>query len=190
MASNPSDTVASARLAQVLEHVRLENEHDLDAVMRTFGGDGFYDDTPWGDRRAGLAGVRSYYGEMFRAAPDLHIEVVSARTSEDAVILEVRISGTHVGTWRGLPGTGRRFEIPLCGIFTFDAENKLAGERIYYDRASVLRQLGVFSEPDTVHGKVLTSVTHPVTMLRIAARAASGANRARKGRAAGSHSTS
>jgi hypothetical protein len=87
------------------------------------------------------------------------------------VILEVRISGTHTGPWRGLPATGRRLDFPLCGLFTFDAEGRLAGERIYYDRATILRQLGIFTEPDTAAGKLLTPLLHPVTMLRAAGRA-------------------
>jgi len=27
--------------------------------------------------------------------------------------------------------TGRRLEFPLCGVYTFDEDGKLAGERIY-----------------------------------------------------------
>jgi hypothetical protein len=55
---------------------------------------------------------------------------------------------------------------PLCGVFTFDEENRLAGERIYYDRAAILRQLGVFHEPATMVGRVLTVLTHPLTIVR------------------------
>jgi len=65
----------AARLAVVEEHVRCENRHDLDAVMATFGSDARYDDGPWGDRRAGRDGVRSYYGELMSALPDLEIDV-------------------------------------------------------------------------------------------------------------------
>jgi steroid delta-isomerase-like uncharacterized protein len=161
-------------LERVMEHVRLENSHDLDAVMATFGADGFYDDAPWGEHHEGLAGVRSYYEALFRAAPDSQLEVESARVADDAVILEVRLRGTHLGAWRGLPATGNAIDLPICGIFTFDEEGRIAGERIYYDRATVLRQLGVFFEPDTRRAKVLTPLAHPVTMLRALRRAVLG----------------
>ena len=36
-------------------------------------------------------------------------------------------------------------KFPLCGVFAFDEEGKLAGERIYYDRGSVLRRLDSFA---------------------------------------------
>jgi len=35
-ASNPEDR-RSARIAIVEQHIRLENEHDLEGVLRTFG---------------------------------------------------------------------------------------------------------------------------------------------------------
>jgi hypothetical protein len=80
------------------------------------------------------------------------------------IVLECVISGTHLGAWRGLPPTGRRLEFPLCAVYTFDDRERLAGERIYYDRAMVLRQLGVLHEPDTLAGRLATAITHPVTL--------------------------
>jgi steroid delta-isomerase-like uncharacterized protein len=156
---------AERRLQQVEEHVRLENAHDLDGLMATFGADGFYDDEPWSEHHEGLAGVRGYYAQLLRAAPDFHIEVKRRHVSEEAIVLEVQLTGTQRGAWRGLPATGRRFDFPLCAIFTFDAQDRLAGEKIYYDRATVLRQLGVLSEPTSRMGRVGALVLHPVTVV-------------------------
>jgi steroid delta-isomerase-like uncharacterized protein len=154
------------RLAIVEEHVRLENAHDLDGVMGTFGAQARYDDEPWGEHHMGRTGVRSYYETLFRAAPDLRIDVHKRHVTDEAVVLEVVISGTHRGAWRGLPPTGRRLEFPLCGVFTFGDDGRLAGERIYYDRATVLRQLGVFREPATLWGRLLMPLAHPITVAR------------------------
>jgi steroid delta-isomerase-like uncharacterized protein len=162
----PSGSPHDIRLAIVEQHVRAENLHDLDAVMATFGREARYDDEPWNDRRLGLEGVRAYYGELLRALPDLVITVLRRHVSDDAVVLEVEIAGTHGGAWRGLPATGRAVRFQLCGVFSFDADNKLAGERIYYDRATVLRQLGVYREPDSMLGRVMTAVAHPLTIAR------------------------
>jgi steroid delta-isomerase-like uncharacterized protein len=153
------------RLQQVEEHVRLENAHDLDGLMSTFGASGFYDDEPWSEHHEGLDAVRGYYGDLLRAAPDFQIDVRHRHATEDAVVLEVRLSGTHSGAWRGLPGTGRRFDFPLCAVFTFDDRDRLAGERIYYDRATVLRQMGVLSEPTSLKGRIGTFLLHPVNVL-------------------------
>ena len=155
-----------ARVAIVDEHVRCENEHDLDAIMATFGSDGRYDDEPWEDHRTGREGVRSYYTELLAALPDLVIEVNRRHAAAESVVLEVTIRGTHLGPWRGLPATGRRVEFPLCGIFTFDADDRLKGERIYYDRGAVLGQLGLFHEPSRVFGRIATALSHPLTVAR------------------------
>ena len=154
-----------ARLAVVEQHVRSENLHDLEAVMATFGSDARYDDEPWCDHRQGRDGVRSYYTELMRALPDLSIEIMHRHVSSDCIILEVRIRGTHCGAWRKLPATGRRLDFPLCAVYSFDADDRIAGERIYYDRATVLRQLGVFREPSSSLGRVMISLTHPVTIV-------------------------
>jgi steroid delta-isomerase-like uncharacterized protein len=155
---------AQARRAVVEEHIRCENRHDLDAVMATFGMDARYDDEPWQDHRLGRDGVRSYYAELLGALPDLAIEVHRWHVSIDSIVVEVTIRGTHLGAWRGLPATGRRLEFPLCGVYTFDAEGRLAGERIYYDRGTVLGQLGLFREPARWWGRVVIALTHPLTI--------------------------
>ncbi len=80
--------------------------------------------------------------------------------------MEVLIRGTHLGSWRGLPATGKVVQFPLCGVYTFDGEDRLAGEKIYYDRSTVLKQLGVFHEPETALGQLCILATHPITIAR------------------------
>lgn len=171
---NGGSEAGEARLAVVEEHVRQENRHDLEGVMGTFGGMPEYEDTPWGEHHTGRDGVRAYYEELLRALPDLHIDVQRRHVTDEHVVLEVVITGTHTGPWRGLPGTGRRVEFPVCAVYSFDGEGKLAGERIYYDRATVLRQLGVFREPDRGLGRVLMPLLHPLTVARAVIRRVSG----------------
>jgi steroid delta-isomerase-like uncharacterized protein len=156
-----------ARLATVEEHVRCENRHDLVGLMATFGAAARYDDEPWQDHRVGLEGVRSYYTELLASLPDLAIEIQHRHLARDAIVLQVIIRGTHLGRWRGgMPATGRRVEFPLCGIYTFDTQDRLAGERIYYDRGTVMRQLGLFHEPEGMLGRLVTALSHPLTITR------------------------
>jgi steroid delta-isomerase-like uncharacterized protein len=169
MTGTNTDRIA-ARLKLVNEHVRHENNHDLEAIMATFGSTAHYDDEPWDAHYAGRDAVRAFYEGLLQALPGLRIDVVHTHASGTAVVLEVIIRGQHLGTWRGLPATGAQIELPLCGIFTFDESERLAGERIYYDRATLLRQLGVFHEPDCATGLITTLLTHPLTMAQIAVR--------------------
>ncbi len=160
----------AARIAIVEEHIRVENAHDLEGVLRTFGDTARYDDEAWGEHYSGRDGVHSFYEQLMKALPDLEIQVQRRHVTDDAIVLEVIIRGTHLGAWRGLPATGRRVEVPLCGVYTFDADDRLAGEKIYYDRGTVLTQLGVFHEPQSVLGQICTLATHPITIVRAIAR--------------------
>lgn len=174
MAISPQPLDSRARrMALVAEHVRCENSHDLEGVIRTFGEAARYDDEPWAAHYEGLAQVREFYAQLMQALPDLSIEIVRQHVNDETIILEVIIRGTQCGPWRGLPATGRRVEIPLCGVYTFSSDDRLAGERIYYDRALVLRQLGVFREPQSTPGRIGILLAHPLTLLKALVRRSS-----------------
>ena len=157
-------TESEKRLETVLEHVRMENAHNLRGIMGTFGESARYDDSPWDDRREGLGSVQEYYEELLTALPDLKIVIEHQLASDEQVVLEVRIQGTHLGNWRGLPPTRRKVDFPLCGIFTFDSQGKLAGERIYYDRGTVLQQIGLYRDPRSALGSLEALLAHPITI--------------------------
>ncbi len=160
----PETETIRARISTVEEHLRSENLHDLEAIMQTFGPEAQYEDEAWGEHHKGRAGVQSYYEGLVRALPDLRIDVNRKHVAEENIILEVEISGTHKGPWKGLPGTGRRVRFPLCAVYSFDEQNKLAGERIYYDRATVLGQVGLFHEPVSWLGRLTAPLIHPLTI--------------------------
>ena len=85
---------------------------------------------PVADHPRGRDAVRSYYEDLLRAVPDLHIEVLKQHVSGDVVVLECEITGTHDGVWHGLPATGRPVKLPLCGVYTFAEDSyEIAGER-------------------------------------------------------------
>ena len=161
---------AADRVQLVREHIRLENAHDLRGVMGTFGPSARYDDEPWDEHHEGPDAVRTFYEALMRALPDLEIVVNAEHATADAVVVECVIKGTHGGAWRDLPATGRHIEFPLCGVYTFDENGRLKGERIYYDRATVLRQCGVFREPTTVTGRILLFLNHPIRLASAALR--------------------
>ena len=106
----------SARVAVVDQHIRLENEHDLEGVLQTFGDTARYDDEAWGEHYEGTNGVRLFYRQLMKALPDLEIEIRRRHVTDEAILVEVVVRGTHLGVWRGLPPTGRRVEFPLCGV--------------------------------------------------------------------------
>ena len=161
-----TNDVTTSHLAMVEEHIAHENRHDLAGIMSTFAEDVHYTDAPWGERHLGRSAVQQYYRDLMTALPDLKIEVHHRVVTDDAVVLEVVIAGTQMGAWRGLPATGRAVRFPLCAIYRFAPNGKLASESIYYDRASVLAQVGLYHEPVGLFGRLVTGLTHPWTLTR------------------------
>jgi steroid delta-isomerase-like uncharacterized protein len=135
------------RLRIVEEHIRAENDGDLDGIMSTFG------DHPTfvlnSDAIAGHEGIRGFYeGFGFGGRggfSDVHVDERQRHITDEVVILEVMVTGKHTNTWQGIPATGKSFEVPLCAVFSFDDEGKLAGERVYMDGGLLLKQLGVLA---------------------------------------------
>jgi steroid delta-isomerase-like uncharacterized protein len=162
--------IDDAKLKLVDDHVQAEVVHDLEAIMRTWGKDPWFDDVAWDEQSYGRDAVREHYDELLKAFPDLGIDVKARHVTEDAVILEVIVSGTHLGDWRELPALGRRMESRVCAIYTFDEEGLLKLERTYYDKGIVLEQLGIFQDPRKPLGRVMAVVTPPFTIVRALVR--------------------
>jgi predicted ester cyclase len=62
------------------------------------------------------------------------------------VIVEFDLLGTHRGPLRGIPPTGRQFRCPVVALFLF-ADDRIVCERVYFDSATILRQLGLIPTP-------------------------------------------
>ena len=94
------------RIALVEEHVRAERAHDVEATLNTVGANPRFqiNDVPLDTRDA----VSGFYNDMFQGFPDLEIEVTNRFVTDEAIILEVILRGTHKGTWADIPPSGRR----------------------------------------------------------------------------------
>ena len=86
--------------------------------------------------------MTGFYQAMFKGFPDLEVEVTQRFVTDEAIILEVILRGTHNGTWAGIPPSGRRMEVPACAVYTFDADEKIAEERAYFDVSVITKQIG------------------------------------------------
>jgi steroid delta-isomerase-like uncharacterized protein len=156
------------REAVVREHMESENRQDFDTTIGTFEHPR-YELYPTGDVYDGEDEVRGYYDESRTAFPDQRNELIALYHGEDAVAVEFWLRGTHDGPLRGLPPTGRKMEIRSTAIFDFDGE-KIVNERVYFDTATIFRQLGVATDPRSLRGRAATLLGHPVTIGRAVAR--------------------
>ena len=81
------------------------------------------------------------------------------------MIAEFWLRGTHEGSFRGLPATGRSFECRMTAFFLFE-DDRLVCERVYFDVGTIMRQLGIAHDPRSVIGRVATVANHPLTIGR------------------------
>ena len=123
----------------VRTHMECENTHDYEAVMGTFSHPR-YEIIPTDRIYDGDAAVREYFKETRSAFPDQRNELISLRHADDAVIVEFWLLGTHKGPLMGFKPTGKSFKSRVMAFFIFDDE-KIVCERVYFDTATILRQL-------------------------------------------------
>jgi steroid delta-isomerase-like uncharacterized protein len=127
------------REATVRRHMEAENVHDFDTVIGTFSHPR-YELIPSGAVHDGEAAVRGYFRETRTAFPDQRNELISLRHADDAVVVEFWLLGTHRGPIAGLAPTGREFKCRMTALFLFEGA-KIVCERVYFDSATILRQL-------------------------------------------------
>jgi steroid delta-isomerase-like uncharacterized protein len=146
----------------VREHMNSENRHEFDATIRTFAHPR-YELIATGDVYDGEAEVRRYYEESRRAFPDQRNELIALHHADDTVIVEFDLLGSHLGPLRSLSPTGRAFRCRMTAFFEFEAD-RICCERVYFDQATIMRQLGVARDPDSLAGRLSMLISHPVTI--------------------------
>jgi carboxymethylenebutenolidase len=108
---------------------------------------------PVGTGAAGRAALRKFYAKIFipQLPPDMALQLLTRTVGQDRLIDEFIVEFTHSlrMDWfaPGIAPTHRRLRVPHVGVIAFE-QGKIASEHIYWDQATVLRQLGVV--PDTL----------------------------------------
>jgi carboxymethylenebutenolidase len=125
---------------------------DTAATLDTMVEDAYVNHVPVMTGGHGKEELRRFYSTDFipRMPPDTTLTAVSRTVGTDQLVDEMIFSFTHTEEmpWMlpGVPPTNRRVEIPLVVIVHF-RDGKLAHEHIYWDQASVLKQIGLITDP-------------------------------------------
>ena len=135
------------------EHTKQEFvTHDTEATLATMVEDAYVNHVPVLTGGFGKAALRVFYSKDFIPSmpPDTVLTPISRTVGEEQLVDEMIFSFTHTQEmpWM-LPGvapTNRRVEVPLVAIVRFRGD-KLVHEHIYWDQASVLKQIGLLTDP-------------------------------------------
>ena len=129
----------AAREKTVRVHMESENALDFATTLGTFGHP-HYEIIPTGAVYDGAEQVKGYFRDSRAAFPDQRNELISLRHLDDGVVVEFWLRGTHKGALMGIEPTGKTFECRMTAFFLFE-EDRLVCERVYFDSATILRQL-------------------------------------------------
>jgi steroid delta-isomerase-like uncharacterized protein len=135
------DGTRARREAIVREHMDSENRHDFDATIATFRHPR-YELIATGQTHDGEEAVRAYFAATRRTFPDQRNELIALHHADDGIVAEFDLLGTHLGPLGPYAATGRAFRCRMVALFLFE-DNGLVCERVYFDSASILGQLGL-----------------------------------------------
>ena len=135
------DDLRQRRLEVIRIHMDTEVTQEFDRTLATFNGHPHYEIMPTGQVFDGDDEVMGYYRTTRTAFPDQRHDDVRVHVADDAVITEFDLLGTNLGDFYGLPPTGKAFRVPVIAVFFFEGD-RITNERVYFDAASLLSQIG------------------------------------------------
>src|ERR1700678_1289490 len=135
------------------EHTNHEfSTRDTESTLATMVEDAYVNHVPVLTGGAGKSALRTFYSLDFIPSmpPDTKLTPISRTVGDEQLVDEMIFSFTHTQEmpWMlpGIAPTNRHVDIPLVVVVGF-RDGKLAHERIYWDQASVLKQIGLLTDP-------------------------------------------
>ena len=119
------------------------NRRDFDALVKEYT-----DGISWIDRAQGTtfttpqAFKDDFLGGWIQASSDCQVTDATYTDAGEMVVARFTGRGTNDGPLGPFPPTGKKWALPICEMWHFDADGRVVGGEIYYDQVSLLKQLG------------------------------------------------
>jgi steroid delta-isomerase-like uncharacterized protein len=91
----------------------------------------------------GPAGFKVFVADLRRGFPDLKVVIDQIIAEGDVVSIRSHVTGTHLGTYRGIPPTGRTIEQSQLHMFRV-ADGQIDESWQEIDGLGIMQQLGIF----------------------------------------------
>ncbi len=137
-------SIQARREAIVNAHIKTEAvDHDVASTVATFRHPR-YEVPALAAIADGSDADNLLISAILAAFPDFYLHQKALYHSENAVVVEAVFGGTQNGVWAGIQPTGKPMEVQGVLIFVFERDD-LVCEKVYFDHATVLRQLGALA---------------------------------------------
>ena len=101
-----------------------------------------HEEVPGTENLSGADVPKAYFGMMFEAFPDVHMELMDMTVDGDKLWWRYRLTGTNTGPFMGMPPTGKKIDIQ--GIDVLRMEGDRAAEHWgVTDELKMMQQLGL-----------------------------------------------
>lgn len=140
------DRIEKKNLIKQLHHIW--NSGEVEAIPEVYSTN-FIAHWPKGfaeNESHGFDGARQAIERIRSAFPDWHEEVVDMIIEDNKVVTRYISTGTHIGSYAGIKGTGKKVELDEISIYRIEA-GKVAEQWCLSDDLYTLRQLGLLEEP-------------------------------------------
>jgi steroid delta-isomerase-like uncharacterized protein len=136
------------------------NNYDIDAIVDVVAEQFVYDERPMTMSAPihGRPAFRQYLKSVFKMFPDLRIQTTLCDTGSSVAVAESLMSGTYAGRAGIRLGRGRQISARVACVLEV-ADGWLTHERLYWDRANTMRQLGLL--PAIATAATTQAVTFP-----------------------------
>lgn len=149
----PGQAARGARQAANEETVRRANRafsaKNMEALLACYADDMLQYEPFIEEPIAGMDALRRYYEGSFEYFPDETIEIGNLISIGKWAVGQWVCRGTQTGDFIGLPPTGRRFEVPECGVYEFREDGLVQNLWVYVDSGTIAKQLGYTWTRDT-----------------------------------------
>lgn len=136
----------------VRSHFEYFNSRDIDKGLALVTKDVKWSNIPFDRDFTGHAGYREFHGNWSTAMPDCNVEIVNMVGDDQTTVVEMIARGTHTGPLVGpqgtIPATQNKIELKVCEVFRLQ-DGLIAESHVYFDSATMLRQLGVLPASPT-----------------------------------------
>lgn len=108
--------------------------------------------------------IASYFGDVFAALPDWHMEIVTIAAEGDDVFVHWHLTGTHTGPLLGIEPTGKTLAVDGMDHFVV-RDRKVVSNFVVFDQMQYARQIGMMPPDGSSADKAVKSAFNLKTKL-------------------------